>query len=101
MLPSVSSAGLHQVGYEIFATAATDATERRPSGYLLMTLTFKMRCPSLDCLPLCVTGSAPPLPLLDLPLPPYIGYDKSAGQTRVIGRRGSLPWTRFGDGWIL
>ena len=29
----VLSAGLHQVGYKIFAAAVTDATRRRPSGH--------------------------------------------------------------------
>ena len=88
MLPAVSSAGLHQVGYEIFATAATDAAGRRPSGHLSMALTFKMRCPSLDWLPLGVTGACLQLQLLDIPPPPYIGYDEAVGRTRRIGRRG-------------
>ena len=79
MLPAVSSAWLHQVAYEIFATAATNAAGRRPSGHLLMILTRKMRFWSLDWLPLGVAGSAPPLLLLDLPPPPYIRYDESAG----------------------
>ena len=48
MLPAVSSAGLHQVGYKIFATAATNAAGRRPSGHLSMALTLKMRFWSLD-----------------------------------------------------
>ena len=31
MSPAVPPAGLHQIGYEIFAAAATDAARRRPS----------------------------------------------------------------------
>ena len=59
MMPSVSSAGLYQVGYEIFATAATDAAGRRSSGHLSIALTLKMRCQSLDWLPLGVVGVCP------------------------------------------
>ena len=44
------SAWLHQVGYKIFATVATDVTGRRPSGHLSVALTLKMRHPSLDSL---------------------------------------------------
>ena len=33
MSPVVPSAGLHQVGYKIFAAAATDAAGRRPSSH--------------------------------------------------------------------
>ena len=59
MFLSVSSAGLHEVSYEIFVTATTDAAGRRPSGHLLMALTLKMRYPLLDWLPLGVAGVCP------------------------------------------
>ena len=60
----------HQVGYEIFATAATDAAGRRPSGHLLMALTLKMRCPSLDWLPLGVAGVYPATAVVGPPATP-------------------------------
>ena len=63
MLLVVSSARLHQVSYEIFAKAATNAAGRRPSGHLLTALILKMRCPSLDSLPLGVAGVCPAIPI--------------------------------------
>ena len=70
MLPSVSPAGLHQVGYEIFATAATNAAERELSGHLSIALTLKMRCPSLDWLLLGVTGVCPTTAIVGPPATP-------------------------------
>ena len=70
MLRSVLSARLYQVGYEIFVTAATDAAGRRPSGHLSMALTLKMRCPSLDWLPLGVAGVCPATVVVGPPTTP-------------------------------
>ena len=43
MLPAVLSAGLYQVGYNIFATDTTNAAGRRPLGHLSMALTLNRR----------------------------------------------------------